>query len=181
MVAKVTPEQTEVILHPDRMRIVGEFIFGDALTAHALHERLPELATATLYRHLALLTESGVLAVRDTHARRGATEKTYALAVSLQLSPDEIAKRPGRFMPLVISAAAALLRVFSRYLERTNLSKRKVDPRLRFYAIEASDEEYRSISNQIDRMLSDAAKHPGLPSKTRRRRMFFLAAVPEFE
>jgi len=181
MVAKTTLEQQDVILHPDRICIMGEFLFGGALTAYALHERLPKMAMATLYRHLALLTESGALAVRETRAKRGATEKTYVLAVNLQLSLDEVVKRPGRFLQLVNTAAATLIRVFSRYVERTDLSKRKLDPGLRFYHVDATDDEYRSLVSKLERLLSDAARKPASPSKARRRRIFFLASVPESE
>ena len=181
MTAKTTPEQHDVILHPDRIRILGEFLFGDTLTAYALHDRLPKMAMATLYRHLALLTESGVLAVHETRAKRGATEKTYVLAVDLKLSLDDVVKRPGGFLQVVNTSAATLIRAFSRYVERSNLLKRKVDPVLRFYHVEASDDEYRSLASKLERLLSDAAKKPAAPSKTRRRRTFFLAAVPESE
>jgi hypothetical protein len=180
MTDKITADQQEVILHPDRMRIVGEFVFGDALTASDLRKRLPELAVATLYRHLALLTESGVLAVHATHPKRGTNEKTYVIAVNVMFSVDQLMKTRSRFMQITTMAATALIRCFARYIESTSLSKRTIDPRMRFYPIYATDDEYRALAEKLEKILIDAAKsRPSSPTPPRR--VFFLAAVPEFE
>jgi Helix-turn-helix domain len=177
---RITAEQQEVILHPERMRIVGEFVFGETLTASDLHERLPEMAVATLYRHLALLTKTGVLTVHATEAKRGASEKTYVIAVNVMFSSGQIMKHPGRFLQVATVAATALIRCVARYVKRANLSHRTVDPRLRFYPVSATDDEYRALVETLERTLGDAARsRPESPSSPRR--MFFLAAVPEFE
>jgi len=75
----------------------------------------------------------------------------------------------------------AAARVFARYTERANLSKRKADPRLRFYSIHASDDEYRTLNGKIEDLLRDASKAGASPSKRRLRRIFFLAEIPEPE
>lgn len=179
MTEKITAAQQTVILHPERARIVGELVFGETLTASELHERLPELAVATLYRHLALLTKSGVLAVQGTQAKRGTSEKTYVIAVNVMFSAGQLMKDGGRFLQVVAIAATALIRVFTRYIGRASLEKRTVDPRLRFYPIYATDEEYRALVEALEKTLLAAAKSS--PSSPRApRRMFFLAAVPEF-
>lgn len=180
MIDKITAEQQEVILHPDRIRIIGEFVFGDALTASDLRERLPDLAVATLYRQLTLLTKSGVLTVKATHAKRGTQERTYVIAVNVMFSIDQVVKKRGRLMQITAIAATTLIRCFARYLERVNLSKRRVDPRMRFYPVYATDDEYRVLVEKLEKTLGEALKsRPSVP--TSRRRMLFLAAVPEFE
>lgn len=183
MPGKITTEQQEVILHPDRVRIVGQFVFGDALTASELHQRLPDLAIATLYRHLGLLTDAGVLAIQATQAKRGTSEKTYVIAVNVLFSIDQVMKFPGRLLQVAAIAATALIQCFTSYLQRANLSKRTVDPRMRFYPVYATDEEYRTLVEKVEKTLGDAikARRSSPPSPSAQRRMFFLAAVPEFE
>ena len=49
------------LLHPVRMRVVQALLAGDGLTTHELHERLPDIPIATLYRHVAYLVTHGLL------------------------------------------------------------------------------------------------------------------------
>jgi hypothetical protein len=177
--AQPTAPQQDVMLHPDRMRIVGEFALRDALTPAELHERLADLATATLYRHLARLVEEGILAVREVHAKRGTTERTYALAVNLALSMSALERKPKRLLSVVGVAAAALMRAFTHFIETGDLRMRSADPMLRFYPLYATDEEFRALGAKIERLILEAARTGGRSPERRRSRLFFLAAVPE--
>ena len=174
-----TAGQQEVILHPDRMSIVAELALGDRLTAAQVRERLPEMPLATLYRHLAVLTEAEVLAVHDTRQKRGATERTYALAVNLAFPLHQVTSS-GRLMLVVSAAAALLIRLFSRYVQRSPSARGKADPMLRFYLVVATDAEYRRLTQELARLLHGAAE-AGARSKRGRRRVFCVAAVPESE
>ena len=176
-----TPTQQELILHPDRMAIVGEVAFGKALTAAQLHERLPGLATATLYRHLAILTETGILAVSETHQKRGAIEKTYALGVNPLFSAREVGTVPLRLMTVASAAAGMLVRLFARYTEHQSPAGSKVVPMCRFYIVYATDAEYRDLTKGINRLVLDAAKAGARSRRRRRRRVLCVAAVPESE
>lgn len=177
-----TSEQKDLILHPDRMQIVGEFALGQALTPAQLHERLPEIPLATLYRHLAALTEGGVLAVQETHAKRGTTEKTYALAISLLFSMDDFKAKPQQLLQIVATAASLLVRLFTRYAQKAETSKRSAPPLLRFNAFHATDAEYRELIEDIAGRVLEATKTGAKAStKARRMRLFFTAAIPEIE
>jgi hypothetical protein len=174
-----TALQQDVLLHPDRMRIVGEFAFRDALTPAELHEHLRDLPTATLYRHLAKLVEERILAVREVHAKRGTTEKTYALTVNLALSIGVLERKPKRLLTVVGVAAAALIRAFTHFIETGDLRRRSADPMLRFYPLYATDEEFRALGAKIERLIIEAARTGGHSPEGRRSRLFFLAALPE--
>ena len=69
----------DVILHPVRMRIIST-LFKRRLTTQQIGRALPEVAQATLYRHLSRLMQAGVVAVVALRPVRGVTEKVYALA-----------------------------------------------------------------------------------------------------
>jgi helix-turn-helix protein len=174
-----TAPQQDVMLHPDRMRIVGEFALRDGLTPAELHDHLPDLSTATLYRHLAKLVEERVLAVREVHAKRGTTERTYALAVNLALSMSVLERTPKRLLSVVGVAAAVLFRAFTHFIETGDLRMRSADPVLRFYPLYATDDEFRALGAKIERLIVAAARAGGRSPEERRGRLFFLAAIPE--
>jgi hypothetical protein len=130
------------------------------------------------------LSAAGVLSVRATRRVRGAEEKTYDLAVSPLLSMKEVGREPALFLKVVTTFAALLLGDFSRYARR--IGRRKVDPLLRAYALDLTDAEFRELSVALTDVLARAARKggdAGAPRnpKGRRRRRFYLGALPEVE
>lgn len=82
---------SEILLHPVRLRVV--LAFGpEELTTTDLGDRLPDIAPATLYRQVAVLTDAGLLEVVDERRVRGGVERTYSLVpAAIQVSPDDLA------------------------------------------------------------------------------------------
>ncbi|MBN8193335.1 helix-turn-helix domain-containing protein [Bacillus sp. NTK074B] len=74
----MTDIDTDLILHPVRMRIIQHLSKG-AATAHELKEWMTDVPQATLYRHLNRLTKSKIIHIIDERKIRGAVEKTYAI------------------------------------------------------------------------------------------------------
>ena len=181
MIQKAARSQQEVLLHPERMQIIAEFAGRGKLTSAALRDLLPEVPAATLYRHVALLKKAGVLAVAETHAKRGATEKTYRLAVQPLFSLDDLVAAPQPILQIVTMTAAMLIRDFTRYCARVDLRNRSVDPLVRLYPVFATDDEFRRLSHQLNEMLRDAGKAGARSPAGRTRRIFYLAIVPESE
>jgi hypothetical protein len=63
------------------MRVV--LVLGsDDLTTKQIHERLPDVAQASLYRAVARLVDAGILTVVERHRRGGAMESVYRVAVT---------------------------------------------------------------------------------------------------
>ncbi len=69
----------DVLLHPVRLRVVQCLLGDRELTTADLAAELPDIPPATLYRHIAVLVEAGVLAVVGQRPIRGAVERTYGL------------------------------------------------------------------------------------------------------
>jgi len=93
--------RADLLWHPVRLRIIGA-MRGQTRTAGELAVLLPEIPQTTLYRHLRVLAEAGVLRIVDERRIRGTVERTYALDEGgaafgvediAQLSPEEILDR----------------------------------------------------------------------------------------
>src|SRR3712207_5234829 len=69
----------DLLLHPVRLRIVQAFLGDRTLTTADLRGELPDVPTASLYRHVGVLAEAAVLAVVGERKVRGAAERSYRL------------------------------------------------------------------------------------------------------
>ena len=65
--------------HPVRVRIVNALRGDRILTTADLAARLPDVSKATVYRHVELLADAGVLEVAREERVRGAVERHYRL------------------------------------------------------------------------------------------------------
>src|SRR5262249_27727691 len=85
--------RADLILHPIRMRVIIA-LHDRKLTPKQLAAELKDVAPATLYHHLNLLTDAGITRVVEERLVRGTLhEKVYTLSdASTILSLDEIAR-----------------------------------------------------------------------------------------
>lgn len=74
-----TKNITEIILHPIRMRIIQEMAVRQGITASDLCTAIPDVPRTTLYRHISVLVESGIVSVVSERKIRGSLERTLAL------------------------------------------------------------------------------------------------------
>ncbi|WP_433361610.1 helix-turn-helix domain-containing protein [Actinoplanes sp. CA-142083] len=71
-------DPVELLLHPVRLRIVHA-LSGRTVTTAELCVRLPDVSQATVYRHVALLTDAGIIEVAGEQRVRGFVERSYRL------------------------------------------------------------------------------------------------------
>ncbi|RBQ16216.1 ArsR family transcriptional regulator [Spongiactinospora rosea] len=110
----------ELILHPVRLRIMWALSGGRTRTTSDLCESLPDVPKTTLYRHVGLLADAGLLEVADEQRVRGMIERYY------RLRRDAAQIDPGTAKAMSLqdhrhgfaAAMAALLAEFNAYLER---------------------------------------------------------------
>ncbi|WP_090596913.1 helix-turn-helix domain-containing protein [Auraticoccus monumenti] len=109
---------SEVLLHPVRMRIVRAFLGDRALTTTQLAAELDDVPAGSLYRHVALLADAGVLRVAAERRIRGSVERTYTLAhAAASLGAAELAAMtPEQHSQAFLAFVAGLIADFDRYL-----------------------------------------------------------------
>jgi DNA-binding transcriptional ArsR family regulator len=110
----------ELLLHPVRVRIVHAMSGGRTRTTSDLCASLPDVPKTTLYRHVGLLAEAGVLEVEGEQRVHGAVERRYRLRrTQAKIDPDTAASMSLEDHRHGFAAAmAALLAEFNAYLDR---------------------------------------------------------------
>lgn len=79
----------ELIIHPVRFRILRT-INTESLTTQEIADRLADIPKSSIYRHLKLLLENGLLEVAEMRLVNGIQEKTYRLEQPARLSSDDV-------------------------------------------------------------------------------------------
>ena len=109
----------ELLGHPVRLRVVHALRGGRELTTSELGERIQDVSKATLYRHVELLAEGGILEVAEERRVRGAVERRFRLRQErASISAEQVEQltvddhRRG-----FAAAMAALVAEFNAYLD----------------------------------------------------------------
>jgi DNA-binding transcriptional ArsR family regulator len=165
----------DVILHPVRMRIVST-LFGRQLTTQQIGMALPEVAQATLYRHLSRLVQAGVIAVIAQRPVRGVLEKVYTLAKdSVQLDPLGMGRED--WERGFAAFTASLLGQFTAYLRQPGSDPVADGVSFRAGALHLSDAELTQFRADLQAVLVPLLSQS--PSPERRRRLLSLVLVPD--
>lgn len=167
----------DLLLHPIRLKIV-QVMVKRPMTARDLMDELPDVAQASLYRHLKALVDGGLLEIVDEQPIRGGVERTYATIESAaMLSYDEMtgldSEEQFRFFATFVGM---LLTDFATYLEgdQPDLEKDRVgySQAPLWLSTEEFDELAREMRSLIEARLSNE------PTSGRRRHLLTTIVLP---
>lgn len=83
-------DKRKVIMNSIRMRIVQYLMINGTATASQLAKDMTEVPKTTLYRHINVLEQAGVISVVDERKVRGTIEKTFAIDMdAIESDKDE--------------------------------------------------------------------------------------------
>jgi hypothetical protein len=173
----------DLLLHPVRLRVVQAFLGDRTLTTADLRAELTDVPVASLYRHVAVLVDAGVLTVVGERRVRGAAERSYRLDLAAaSLSPgDAAAMTADDHRRAFTSFAAALMADFDRYVTRAapdggplDLAADRVG--YRQAAVWVTDEEFDAMVAELRAVLS--ARMANQPDGARRRRLVTTVHLP---
>jgi DNA-binding transcriptional ArsR family regulator len=151
----VTRDVLDLLLHPVRIRIVHAFSGGRSRTTAQLCARLPDVSQASVYRHVALLADAGVLRVVDEQHVRGAVERHYSLDRDrARIDPDDAGSMSLDDHRRAFTAAmAALIADFGAYLDRGDANPSGDRVGYRQLPVWLSDGELTELIENLQRML----------------------------
>ena len=170
--------KSDVLLHPVRLRIVLAMT-GTALTPAELAQRLPGVPQASLYRHIARLTDAGILEVVDERKVRGVVERTYAVNVEAASidADDSDAMTADEHQRSFAAFAGALIDAFGRYVSDPAARPSADGVSYRQIPLELSDAELDQMASEFGAVLE---RYLALePSPDRRRRLLSIVMMPE--
>jgi DNA-binding transcriptional ArsR family regulator len=165
----------ELLLHPVRVRIVHAMSGGLTRTTSDLLARLPDVSKATVYRHVSLLAEAGVLEVASERRVHGAVERRYRLhRPRAVIDPDEAASMSlDEHRHGFAAAMAALVAEFNSYLDQANADPTEDKVGYRQIPLWLSQEELVELINQIRSILLSRMDNQPAPG----RRLHLLSPI----
>jgi hypothetical protein len=168
----------DLLLHPVRVRIVKAFLGDRALTTKQLAAELPDVPAGSIYRHVARLTEAGVLQVVAERRVRATTERTYTMRLyAAQIQPGELAAMTlDEHVNAFLAYVAGLLADFDRYVATRPKDPVNSGAGYRVGAMWLTDAELAEYLQELA-----AISQPRLanaPGKGRQRRMLYTILLP---
>ncbi|PSK95457.1 helix-turn-helix protein [Murinocardiopsis flavida] len=168
-----------LLLHPVRMRIMQTLLGAEPLTTAQLRERLPDIAPATMYRHIAVLADAEVLEVVGEKRVRGTIERSYQVRQERALvgEDDRTTMTRDDHRQAVTAFSGTLLADFGRYLARDDADPAADGLVYRQGAAWLTSEEFAELVEEFERAVTTRAA--STPDDGRTRHIVSFAVVPD--
>lgn len=168
-----------LLLHPVRMRILQTLVGAGELTTAQLRERLPDIAAATMYRHVATLTKAGIIEVVQERPVRGTVERSYRVRQDAALVDQDAREAMTRddHRQAVTVFTGALMDGFDRYLSRDDAEPAREGVLYRQGAVWATPEEFTELVAELEALVARRTHHT--PGDGSIRHIISLALVPD--
>ena len=166
------------MLHPVRLRIVKAFLGDRALTTGQLTKELADVFPGSLYRHIALLKNAGVLRVVSERRARGTVERTYTLRLAAaSVGAQEAATMTAEeHSQAFLVFAAGLLADFDQYLSRGKTDFARDGAGYSGGAMWLTEAENAELLREMAAVLQP--RYANAPGKGRSRRMLYSVFLP---
>jgi AcrR family transcriptional regulator len=168
----------DLLLHPIRLRIVKTFLGNRALTTRQVVAELADVPAASIYRHIAKLTEARVLQVVAERRVRAAIERTYMLRLfAARLQPDEVAAMSlDEHADAFLAYIAGVLGDFDRYIAGQPADVAKDGASYSVAAMWLTDSELTDYVRDL--VAISQPRLANAPADGRRRRMLYTVLLP---
>ena len=142
-------EIAEVVMNPVRQRIFQYFLLHETGTVKEVRKALPDVPSASLYRHINILAEHSILRVVGENRIRGTVESVYQLNQDALAVEDE----SGNAVQMSLLGICAS---FARYFASGNVDPKKDMLLLTNCTLLLTDEEFSGFLSEINEI---ALKH----------------------
>lgn len=171
-------KKADLIIHPLRLQIF-QVLANQSLTTSEISQALPWIPQASLYRHLRMLLDNGMIEIQDTRVVRGVQEKVYRLAQPFHLNAQDVQGfSKEEHLNFFTVYAASLLQDFQNYLatsppDLNYLADQAGFTETTFFANDQEMEKFRSVLVQA---LNDLKRNQ--PESDRRLRKLAIISHP---
>lgn len=148
-------EMAEIVMNPVRQRIFQYLLVHETATVKEIRRALPDIPGASLYRHMKILTEAGILTVVGENRIRGTVESIYQLNKSA-LEIDDADGAAVQTALLRISAA------FAKYFSGASCDPKKDMLLMTTCTLTLTDEKFADFLSEINQL---ALKYMDTPVK----------------
>lgn len=158
-------EFTKVVMNPVRQRIVQYLLIHGKGTAGEIQSELSDIPTASLYRHIKKLYDTGCIEVIEENKRRGTVEKTYGIVA------NPLSKEPNHqeMASLICSGLLTLQTSFLQYFEKPEVDPVKDMLLFQTSTLMLTDEEYMELLQKLGTIFMEAMKNGTMEGRKQRR------------
>lgn len=170
-------KRAELLLHPVRIRIAGEFS-GRSRSIRELAEALPDIAQTTLYRQVGVLVDGGVLEVVEERRTAGPAERVYRVTPGAgRIDPEDSDRLPpDEHLRYFSVYTASLVDTFAAYITSCDARPSADGLSYRRAVVHLSDEERAAFDARFTALADEMLALP--PAPDRRRHVIASAAIP---
>ena len=170
----------DLMVHPIRLRIITA-ISADRVTAKDLAKALPDILQTTLYRHINVLVDGGLLQIVDEIPQRGTVERVLSFKTPPSLEQEDLkGLSKEEYLEIFTVIVSTMLNEAINYIngvpegEEIDLLAAGFD--FNKIQLNLSDDEFNSLKRSIFELMMAAAKNK--PSSDRKRRTFSYLFIP---
>lgn len=162
-------EVAEVFMNPVRQRIIQYLLVHEKGTVKEIKKELPDIPSASLYRHIKILNESAFIVVVEENKIRGTVENVY----QLNRAALEVDDENGTAVQMSLLSLCA---AFAKYFSSGHANPRKDLLMLTSCTLTLTDEEFIQFLTELNEV---AAKYMTKPvTKTSVSRQITLVSSP---
>ena len=165
-------ELAEIVMNPVRQRIFQYFLLHDTGTVKEIRKALPDIPSASLYRHIRILTDSTILMVIGENRIRGTVESVYQLNKDAMTTEDET----GNAVQMSLLNICAS---FAKYFSTGNADPRKDMLLFTNCTLLLTDEEFTEYLSEINQVTVKYMKQKSTESSKMRRITLISAPTNE--
>ncbi len=165
-------ELAEIVMNPARQRIFQYFLLHDTGTVKELRKALPDIPSASLYRHIKILADCSILMVVGENRIRGTVESVYQLNKDAMAAEDET----GNAVQMSLLSICAS---FEKYFSTGNADPQKDMLLFTNCTLLLTDEEFSEYLSEINQVTVKYMKQAS--SKSSKMRRITLISAPTNE
>ncbi len=166
------------LLNPVRMKILQLFMTNETATVRKIAADMPDIPSASLYRHINKLVAYDILEICAENKIRGTIEKVYRLKNNPLLEGNQLFQKGNseELFNVFYTFVMSLLKDFRVYLDTENYELENDRVGFRSYPLYLSDEESDEFLEDLKKSLIKIQNNTA--SNERRLRKFSFVILP---